>query len=336
MKATLFRSSARIALLSFFGIAIPSCSILNLGHVNALRDAQNRFTELAALENSYSLSTVIPTGGDSAATGTQGTDVQVLSPVIPLGKMQELQRGYGEIYEGLNALNTRAETYLKEDKLLGSSLTLSVLARWRSLFYGHLIRVQETATAEGPGIDKEGKPDPLPPSLSSVVSLADTTLKRLEAEKVELFPRDRFLLSAMDPLVRYDIAYIRASGAFLLKDLGKEQDAEKEKARLAALEKNIIERIDEIVKAEDRLRGVSSGASVQIERYVFLSRLMILRTGRTLAILTLDPAARKEKLPSFISSIERLHKDYAESKSLQSSLRQTQEKLKEILKPLSD
>jgi hypothetical protein len=321
MNAAWVRTAVRAALLAAAVLVVPSCA-LHIGHVRTLRDAQSHFTELAAAENQKNLSAIFPTGSAEAHGTTSQTAENSFGLPVDLPMIQEFARRYREIDEEVDALTKRAASDLKEDRLLGTCLTLRVLARWRAGFYEHLLRAHELQKVEdGPGTDK------LPPSLSNVAALAEATWKKLDEEKIEVFPRDRFLLKAMRGLVRYDIALIRT-----LLDVSQHGPVAKttdEWKNLAKL------RAEEMARAEMELAAAAHKEPLQIQRYVFLSRVVMLRSAQILAATMYGEDVRWQRCPTLGEQIKKLHADYsaADAEGLRTSIKVKPADLQKIIVP---
>jgi hypothetical protein len=302
-----------LAFLAALATAAASCTILNVGHISLLRENQDRFSRLAAEENKATLLSTLPADAGRMPTNDPDGDRELLvSPSVDPARSRELHRGYRELGDSATALIGRAGGELEKDRLLGSALTLEVLAQWRAGFYAHLLRAQESSGGEAPS-------DPLPSSMTAVVARASTVMETVESRKIDLFPRDRFLLRAMKGLVRYDIAYVRTIADSMT---GKLADKAIKKSRA-----------QEIGVAERELVEATAKESAQIRRYAFLARLTMLRSGSILATLAFPDTERRAELKDLAEQIDLFHKTYDNDPSLQAAIKVKPDEMKKLLPP---
>ena len=139
-------------------------------------------------------------------------------------------------------------------------------------------------------------------AVSSVRTLAKTTLKYLTDNKVTLLPRDRFLLGALPALVRYDIAYLNTLEAARLKKI--------EPAGNENHQKQAGVFIDQMVKAEEELDKVKEKVT-HLKRYELLSRFTMLANARALGrFVRIDkPDKVKSQLPELFERLCTLRAD---------------------------
>jgi hypothetical protein len=255
-----------IALLA----SVSATGCMNLGHIQVLRDSQDRFSQLAADENAAALRSLAPATLDPAhLTASVGLDQAVV-----------FYRGFRGVYLDLHALQQRAGRELEKDNLAASASILELLAFWRMVFNGHLATA---LSGEGPqellmdaGAAKANDAAELP-SLASVRELAKKARSKAESEQLPVFPRDAFLMSAVPALLRYDIAYLNAivaSSNGTLTSAGSDAD-----------QKTATEIIDQMVVAEGELADLTGGKDVgtSVRKYGLLARLRMLVNAKLLA-----------------------------------------------------
>jgi hypothetical protein len=234
-------------------VALSGC-VVDVAHITAVRDVQDRFSELAREESRKSLEAVLPSAAPLGEAKAWGDPRGALEASASDAEWAELHRRYDEVWRLADALLKRAPDKLRDDGLLGTVASLRVLAFWRTTFYAHLLR----AAAE---------------PLTSVAAMAEQTIEALDRAKVELHPRDRFLLVAMRPLVRYDVAYVTA--------------VDKHRRGLITAQAGSRDTVAPIAEAMARAEGELAALELpaHLERYVLVARLVMLRTASTLAHL---------------------------------------------------
>ncbi len=266
---------------------------LQLAHLQSLRQAQDRFSEIASKENNYAFLAIMPSKLEAkslekdASSGKSGIEI---SGNIPFDEAEFFYREYRGIYLHLQALQRRAKNELQADNLTANAAVLEVLAYWRMVFFQHLLR-GDTLVRDGEIIQAQSDT-----AVSSVRAFAQNTLKKLNNNKVMLSPRDRFLLNALPALIRYDIAYLNTLEAVRLKKI----DA----AGNNNHQKQAKEFINQMAKAEKELAEIAVEES-HLQRYQLLARFTILSNARTLAsyVRIVRSAEVKSQLPELFKRL---------------------------------
>ena len=164
---------------------------------------------------------------------------------------------------------------LIQDQLYGTNATIKVLSYWRMTFYGHLLNLYGLSPELSPAADGI-PPSARLPIMNEVVDLAKATTATLDENKVEIFPRDRFILTAAKPLVRYDIAFLKA-----LQDEHQGLLADTENNPLATVRPRVKAIVEQIATAE--LEVVNIAPSKTGEDFWVMTRYSILRTAIVVA-----------------------------------------------------
>lgn len=185
----------------------------------------------------------------------------------------ELHRGYHELNQRLTKMRENATGALANDKLYGVTATLEVLSDWRATFFGHLAQSLPTDTSNS---DKGNPVDPK--KLTAVADRAERIRHLANDENVNLFPRDRFILKAMNPLIKYDIAYLNT----LISIEAGEIDLDSGNTP----EEQLIGYMRDMAEAEQQLDQIFSNLNNHrnLARYVVLARVVMLQSAYKLAI----------------------------------------------------
>ena len=188
MQATRTERHSRLqtAVLVLSLLWIGSCTA-----VNHLRDAQDAFSQAAALENTERFND----SGDRS-----------VPPASSLANLSAVRAGYASCLNSLEQIDGEQKAQLVADQLWGAKLTLEALAQWRLGQHGEALTTVTSANA----LSQPGE-DGTPP-------------------KEQLFPRDRALLVALPGLINTDLAYAQILGHSRTLDELKEKLAGKEGA----------------------------------------------------------------------------------------------------------
>jgi hypothetical protein len=258
-------SGAWIPLLWTACAALPAgCG--SLEHIRLYRDARDDFSTAAREDNLTTLANVFP---DAQTIREAAARLPVAFSAPPEGfDLAKARRGYERWYQvhaELAALDARAESALRQDRLYGSSRALEVIARARRDLYGHVLSVGGAAPGAGP----------IPPLTESAGEA-----ERLLGEKgVEIFPRDEYLLRSLRPSLRYEIAYLNALRALAPPAAGLELKTAGEIAGQMAL-------------AEAELAAEAASAPSQVAPMAAMSRMVMLVSGEFLV-----QAKARQRLP---------------------------------------
>lgn len=308
-----FRPWAGPAVGVALAVLLAGCQ--SLEHLTALRDEQTRFSEVARRENETTLAHVLPSGAAPAPGDFQwqGPWSQRLSSGFASGPAYEAYTGYAGVYRALTALEQRAGDRLRNDQLAGNAAALRVLAFWRMTFFGHLLGLLPSAGPAVPGMTNAPVELPVPPgAMTEVVAMARRALDTARRDTNAVFPRDRFLLEAVEPLTRYDIAYLnalRAETAGLLVA---------PRPRTAEFTQRVSHLVEEMARAEDGLARVAGAQPLHLQKYAALARFTMLRSARTLADranFNLGDPAMTHQFPVLTGRIQAYHEDAAGGRS---------------------
>jgi len=283
------RRTARLHVLFVFAALLSSAVLTGCGtvHVTNLREAQEDFSKLASDENKitgraafYTTTAEIKDEGGNQNPGSAFSWRQAM----------KLHRGYHELNQRLTTMRENATGALANDKLYGVTATLEVLSDWRATFFGHLAQSLPKDTSNS---DKGNPVDPK--KLTAVAARAERIRHLANDENVNLFPRDRFILKAMNPLIKYDIAY--------LNTLISIQTGEIDLDTGSTPEEQLIGYMRDMAEAEQQLDQIFSNLNNhrQLARYVVLARVMMLQSAYRLASMEksiiIDRGHLKEHVP---------------------------------------
>lgn len=264
--------------LALLATTASSCGLVE---VSNLREAQRDFSQLAAEERTVTGTTIFgkPTG-DSAERTTYA-DLGKVQSRYSSQQATDLHRRYHELHQRLVKLEMDGAGPLANDQLYGVTATLRVLALWRATFFAHLTRALPAAptSVEAPGEDDVAAPDGLPvdpKTMNEVVAEANAVAELGAGDKIELFPRDAFLLKAMGALARYDIAYLTALEYAKRGEIATvPPEAATDKVRYL---------VDQMAKAEEELsKKYSDAKTPQVGSWVVLTRIVMLCSATDLA-----------------------------------------------------
>ncbi len=282
----------------------------SLEHISILRDEQHDFSEAAAEENNLTLSHVLPLGKPEEKTAfkwNSGFDSQLQTGFTP-EKSYNLYTRYGQIYHTLDALERRAAARLKQDQLYGNAAALRVLAFWRMTFFGQLLQVTPAAEPLSAASTNTAPILPVPPAaMSEVAAEANQVLADPSFDSGALFPRDLFLLKAVQPLTRYDIAYLNA--------VRLDRSGQFEHDNTADFTNRVQQIVGQIAQAEQELAALGQRQSAQLQRYAALARFTMLRTGRALVTQTGFPSIAPDTAQTFKNLASRIQTFQAEAES---------------------
>jgi hypothetical protein len=262
-----FLAASRGLPLLLGALWFTACS--SLEHLSVLRQSQNTFNALAEKENQLTSRHVFPSTAQ-ITNQPAGFDWRAgwhdLNTGFGGSQAYDCYTGYGDVYATLNALERRSAPQLRADGLYGNVETLRVIALWRKTFFGHLLQVGLPEPTNDVGLLAMG-------ALSEVASQAEATVNRARAQtNDQIYPRDLFLLQAVRPLVRYDIAYINA---LRLDRDGRLNNKENDRPSIT----NVVW---QMALAEEELANLAGTNATVSSDYATLARLTMLRTARTI------------------------------------------------------
>ena len=269
-----------------------SCATVK--HVGGLRELQDEFTKISDELSTSTIAAIVPTtvaeGSANSAVIGELTSLRDAQSTLQRATNNELERRafvkYRAIAKRLAELNKTTEHSLRADNLYGVSMTLQVLAEWKAAFYEHLLRFDKSAKS-GNATNME-----VSQSFAAVSKKAETTIKYLNQMKVPLFPRDRFFLAAMKPLVRYDLAYLWAvrwnrEGKLYVSatPTGENGLSSSERKAICGYAVKIAE---QMATAERELGNIKfKKDTIHISRFVAIQRYTMLRTA-TLVLVDMN------------------------------------------------
>ena len=266
------RRTACLHVLFVFATLLSSAVLTGCGtvHVTNLREAQEDFSKLASDENKITGRAAFHT--TTAEIKDEGGNKNFGS-AFSWRQAMELHRGYHELNQRLTKMRENATGALANDKLYGVTATLEVLSDWRATFFGHLAQSLPTDTSNS---DKGNPVDPK--KLTAVAARAERIRHLADDENVKLFPRDRFILKAMNPLIKYDIAYLNT----LISIEAGEIDLDSGNTP----EEQLIGYMRDMAEAEQQLDQIFSNLNNHrnLARYVVLARVVMLQSAYKLAI----------------------------------------------------
>ncbi len=307
---------AWLRLVLFLAVSIAASGCGSLEHVRALREAQEDFSELAAEENRKAVSHILPNASDLnrlASDWKAGVREELLTG-FGADEYYQLYVAYQNLYLRLQALERRAGADLRADNLYGSTVALELMTFWRMRFFANLLQLDPGKAPSLPESDPEARKVDLlaTNAMSEVVARARRVLAVADRENLALYPRDRFMMEAATPLVRYDISYLNA----IRFDRSGQLDADR--TPLEKVRAQVGQLVEQMAHAERELAEASANQPEHIRYYAALARLTMLRTARTLAdkgrVSFLTDEA-KELFPMLAKRIEAFHQEAGESGS---------------------
>jgi hypothetical protein len=191
----------------------------------------------------------------------------------------EFLTNYTQVSQILNELNTGKSQELLKDNLYSSSLVLELVADWKRAFYAQFYGIERPDVREIKVNDMtitldlgESK------SLANIRARAAQVKKALETHNMTIFPRDHFVLEAIDPLVRYDNAYLYA--------LQYERDGKFSKSRSRADRQADVTPVAEaMAKAEQLLATLDLPPNLShAGEYKSMARIAMLQTAATVVL----------------------------------------------------
>jgi hypothetical protein len=142
--------------------------------------------------------------------------------------------------------------------------------------------------------------------MTEVAAMARTALASARRDTNAIFPRDQFLLEAVEPLTRYDIAYLNALRSEAAGQLVPPRP------RTPEFTRRVTNLVEEMGRAEEGLAKVAAGRPLHLQRYAALARFTMLRTARTLAdrsSFNLADPSMPTLFPVLTERIEAFHKE---------------------------
>jgi hypothetical protein len=191
----------------------------------------------------------------------------------------EFLTNYTQVSQILNELNTGKSQELINDNLYSSSLVLKLMADWKRAFYAQFYGIEKPDVKE---IKVNDTTDTLDlgesKSLANIRPQAIRVKKVLEANNITIFPRDRFVLEAIDPLIRYDNAYLYA--------LQYERDGKFSKSRPREDRNTDVKPVVEaMAKAEQLLAKLDLPRDLShAHDYRSMARIAMLQTAATVVL----------------------------------------------------
>ncbi len=274
------RPSTFVARLTFavtcaLTIVLSGCA--SVDHVNTYREAREIYNEATGSANNVIASQdAIATADASASTTTWAPPPSGLSTGFSDSDYSRLHKRYTEVVVLLRALHTNNESRnaLKQDRLLGTSLTVQLLSEWKAAFYARLLEIDAAPDSASGAL-------PEPTSIANLRARHKEVMSSLKSAEAAVFPRDQFLLSAFLPLLRYDNAFLYAaqwSGEERFDDIGTPDRG----TRLASV-KSIVQ---QMAQAERELAALAKvdGVERHIQLTAVAARQNILRTATALVL----------------------------------------------------
>jgi hypothetical protein len=255
-----------------------------------------------------------PTATMAQHIATAKTPAQIWLPgAHKVEALVSLHRGYFELYQRLGALENRAGGQLKADGLAGATATLRLLAHWRTLFYAHVLSIEEAL----PPL-QSGQQPPLPKALTEIIAEAN---RLLNDKNLTLYPRDQFMLRALRPLIRYELVYIR------IFDADRHNRLPQDTSGLPL----VTPWIEEIAQATTELAAINEAQYRHMASYQTLALLAMLRSAQRLVIqVGLNPAAEAQRFPALAQTIHDFHTTRGSDPALQQLFRDSMQ-LEEVL-----
>ena len=261
-----FLAAWRVAVAALVAVVLTGCQ-----GVNRLREAQDSFSAAARLENTQQLQSFLGSGanfGDPAGGAERA-----------LPDLNAARNGYAAAILSLDRIPKQDLARLKEDRLLGTALTLRALAYWR---------------------------------LGDIRAALDTAGEATEKHADQLYPRDAALLVGLRGLIKIDLAYAQVAGlATNAAGASGETVLNEVRARLVGPATG-----DETCAVEDlRQARTKVGPDHPLNVYLIQAQLSAYRNYQTAwkrvrgARLPSDDAARKEaghQLHELIQLLDRL------------------------------
>jgi hypothetical protein len=267
-----------MAALVLSTIWLTSCVYREIYEV---RVAQDEFSYLAG-EESISSITLAMTGKPYKNIGSNNKRATK--------SVQEWFQRYRALHVRLAALEKQSTAHMIKDNLYAGLATHRVLALWRMTFYGHLAQIGYNPRPDSAGDNGIEKNDPAEDelsthaevpvtlkSMSGVISEAVRLRRVLKANNLDIYPRDEFILEAIEHLIRYEIAVIHAERLHEMKKLDVRDGGDS----------NANSRIvEDMIKAERELAGMfekKKNTAGHLEQYVILNRYVMLTAAQSVA-----------------------------------------------------
>ena len=280
-------------------LPILVCLLIQTGcasieHVRLYHDARSDFSAAAHEDNLATLQGIFP--NPKALSGLTND-----ASVDYVGVQASVER-WETVLAEFRALNCRKKKELSDDQLLGSSLTLQIIAQLRRDLWAHALSPDDKQnqdleklddpSSQGDPLTQCGSPQQSPMPLTDTLAQAEA----LAANKgVKLFERDEFLLRSLRPMVRYEIAYIntiKADAEFKNRNKNKkpgEKPVDTEEKRKA-----YIPIVGQMVQAEKKLSELADKSPSTMKPYVTMSRYIMLVSSQALVA---DPNRVNVQLP---------------------------------------
>ena len=244
----------------------------SVDHVRSLREARATYNDATSRANT-SASRNLMTAAASDLRDPPAGGSPVWSPTdaeLSMGFGSEdlfgLHAAYNDAALQLADLNSGSRSELIADKLYGSSRTLQLLCEWKAAFFARLLGVDAPDPA-GAGVLPET------PAMTELRARRRAVLADLQGNEASLFPRDQLYLAALEPLLRYDNAYIYAVEYSKLGKFDAGITASGAE-RLAA----VREIVEEMAQAEEELASIRTDARHTLIA-ISAAREMMLRTA---------------------------------------------------------
>jgi hypothetical protein len=240
--------------------ALMGCA--SVEHIQLYRQARQDFSDAARLDNVGAIRRIAPdaTQIESMKSSVRKDLTRPAGPGNPNDADVEVAPSFERwqnVYAEFAALNGRASRELAADHLLGSSQALQILSQARRDLYAQLLKVDGSSGAEVTA-----------PPLTEAVAQANALLNN---SQIKLFPRDAYLLRVLEPLTRYEIAYVNASSL------------SRRKSPLSADEiDDLLAQIAQAEKDTESAADAAGDARGSILPHATMSRFMMLVAGEFL------------------------------------------------------
>lgn len=285
-----FHAAAKVALSTLIFVTVIGCS--SVEHIRELREAQQTFNDISDRQNK-DVFTDLVRSPDSAKNASKDN----LSTVVHV-ELNEKAGGYYDLYVAYRdnalkvaALNKRAGRQLKQDSLYGVSKTIEMMAMWKASYYRLLTEAYRTPQAATEGKNNTLAHITLPASMLDVKNLIGSTRDDLKNEVV--YPKERLLLAAAEPLLYYDFAFLTTIKAYQegkLKPLDDLSDPDEEQLR--TIKPLVLSIVEQMAKAERELQNIGKNDETvkeiaqqpQFRNFLALTRFLMLRSATVLIV----------------------------------------------------
>lgn len=319
-----FRKIYCALLLTIVLSLVTTCA--SIKHVVEYNEARKLFNDTTQKANEISYRPVSPLDQDlQVKNGKPEWDRYVslqksgLTAGLTANEAMELLTNYALVRRKLKAINEESTKDLIEDNLYASSLVLALMAEWKHAFYSQYYGLVEPSVKDV-DVESTGKKSlDLAESepLSNIRARATRIDNVLKEKKITVFPRDQFVLKAIDPLIRYDNAYLYA---FQYNRDGKFSHSVPRDSRV----KDVKSIVEAMANAEKILAELEIPNLSHADDYQSMARIAMLWTA---ANVVLDSAINikkeglwsdkeaKDTIPALVGRLDQAKKEAANPNS---------------------